>query len=437
MHVLKGSKANVIFFILLWNRHFGHSNPISRTVAEIAKQLSVSKTVVSEALTYLVECGFFEKERLSTLPKRGRPTYQYIVSRQLQGLLRLMGTSSQYQPLVNELLTLDQKYVSHTNLKLNNRLLLCVLLLHADPTGVVRNLDVKTITNLAGISRDQFRNQLQKLKNLGYIQAIIPGTSSRYLFTHANSAYFLDFSLFSAKHTILEELAPGYQLPFLQEINVDSLLNFANQCQEWLLNHLKNQQLLKHLEDGNIPEEKVPNEFYKFAGFVGHRPAYQGCVYFQSADMSRLSVLNVMQGRLNYYASFLLSNHWCDLLSEQAHPAYVELKNMIIRDFDAVVDASDTEKLKLKKFISNDGFMALIPYQCKEVFYEIMYHFSIEIAEYCIRELSKHEELNDYLGSLHFSIFPFKFVGLGARTSDKKVKIYRQKRGRAGVNVDS
>ncbi|MCU8083632.1 helix-turn-helix domain-containing protein [Shewanella oncorhynchi] len=437
MHALKGSRANVVFFILLWNRHFGYSNPISRTVAEIAKQFSVSKTVVSEALTYLVERGFFEKERSSTLPKRGRPTYQYIVSRQLQDLLRLMGTSSQYQPLVNELLTLDQKYVLHTNLKLNNRLLLCVLLLHADPTGVVRNLDVKTITNLAGISRDQFRNQLQKLKNLGYIQAIIPGTSSRYLFTHANSAYFLDFSLFSAKHTILEELAPGYQLPFLQEINVVSLLNFANQCQEWLLKHLKNQQLLKHLEDGNIPEEKVPNEFYKFAGFVGHRPAYQGCVYFQSADMSRLSVLNVMQGRLNYYASFLLSNHWCDLLSEQAPPAYVELKNMIIRDFDAVVDASDTEKLKLKKLIYNDDFMALIPYQCKEVFYEIMYHFSIELARYCIRELSKHEELKDYLGSLYFSIFPFKFVGLGAQTSVNKVKVYRQNRGGTGVTVDS
>jgi hypothetical protein len=144
-----------------------------------------------------------------------------------------------------------------------------------------------------------------------------------------------------------------------------------------------------------------------------------------------------MQGRLNYYASFLLSNHWCDLQSEHVCPYSLELKSMIIEDFDAVVDASDKEKLKLKKFISNDGFMALIPYQSKSVFYNIMYHLSLELAMHCIRELSKHEELKDYLGSLHFSIFPFKFVGLGARTSDKKVKIYRQKRGRAGVNVDS
>ncbi|QDZ90703.1 hypothetical protein D0436_09610 [Shewanella decolorationis] len=78
------------------------------------------------------------------------------------------------------------------DLKLGNRLLLIVLLLHADQYGCVNSLGFNKISLLTGMSRDQFYSQLTKLQSTQYVMSVLPGVTSKYILGARPSVYFLD-----------------------------------------------------------------------------------------------------------------------------------------------------------------------------------------------------------------------------------------------------
>lgn len=73
-----------------------------------------------------------------------------------------------------------------------NRLFLSVLLVHSSKTGMVDDLGQASLSKLTGFSVDQRRSQVSKLAELGFIRALVPGVTGRYLFGSTKSRYFLN-----------------------------------------------------------------------------------------------------------------------------------------------------------------------------------------------------------------------------------------------------
>lgn len=192
---LKGAKAEVRFFVLLWFKCYGDESRVSMKVADIAVRLGVSKTVVSESLSYLTRNGFFDKDVQQNQSRTGRPTPLYHVSNRLLAILYDYQKSIVHQSLIDELLELHQYKDTHADLKLGNRLLLCVFLLYADQHGVVQDLGFATVSKLTGMSRDQFNSQMEKLVRLGYIRLITRGITSRHIFGSRPSIYLVDVTV--------------------------------------------------------------------------------------------------------------------------------------------------------------------------------------------------------------------------------------------------
>jgi DNA-binding Lrp family transcriptional regulator len=237
---LEGASAEVRFFVLIWFRHFGVESKLSMKVAEMAEIMGVSKTVVSESLSYLTRKVFFEQTTELKYSRRGRPTPEYIVSDRLLSILSEHEIPMLHIGLVNELLDLRPPSFHRTNLKLSNRLLLCVFLLHADQFGAVQDLGFATIAALTGMSNDQFKSQLDKLTRLGYIRIITPGVTSRHLFGSRASLYLLNVTVerfaCASLRSLTCEQAIGYEhekmLDILIERSLGCLTEYRNAQRE-------------------------------------------------------------------------------------------------------------------------------------------------------------------------------------------------------------
>lgn len=73
-----------------------------------------------------------------------------------------------------------------------NRLFLSVLLSHSSKVGRVVDLGQASLSKLTGFSVDQRRSQVTRLADLGFLRALVPGVTGRYLFGSAKSQYFLN-----------------------------------------------------------------------------------------------------------------------------------------------------------------------------------------------------------------------------------------------------
>ena len=190
---LANAKPEVRFFALLWMKAFYQQSKAMGTVADTATQLGVSKDVVSASLKYLVDHDFLKKGHKELRSRVGRPSLFYTASEKL--LVTLTDGVNSHIPnidLIDEVLKKRGKDSAHSELKLGNRLLLIVFLLHADQFGLVQELGFTAISQLTGMSRDQFNSQLEKLSRLGYIKQITTGVTSKHLFGSKASIYWVN-----------------------------------------------------------------------------------------------------------------------------------------------------------------------------------------------------------------------------------------------------
>lgn len=73
-----------------------------------------------------------------------------------------------------------------------NRLLLAVMLLHADQFGVVRDIGSAALQEMTCLSSGRLKHRIARLIEIGVIKAYVPGAARSALFNKTSSVYFLN-----------------------------------------------------------------------------------------------------------------------------------------------------------------------------------------------------------------------------------------------------
>lgn len=193
--MLKGAKPEVRLCAWLILRSYyleqrcSSSVTFKSSIITLSKKLGVSVDLASATINYLSDTSLFIKVVSNVVPKVGRPTPEFEISTELLSSFDIHLESR--NSLVSEILDVKSKRLGpHRDLKLGNRLLLIVLLLHADQYGYVNSLGFKQISSLTGMSRDQFYSQLSKLQSTRYVLSVLPGVTSKYILGTKPSIYF-------------------------------------------------------------------------------------------------------------------------------------------------------------------------------------------------------------------------------------------------------
>lgn len=205
--------------LCFWQQHeHGDGAAVRRGVKELAAEWRVSDRVATKALRELVAANALVCTRASE--GRGRPGYSYRISSWYIDQLARKAGDDEVEALHEEIIQAvlespkmggisayrDDPEVSPSpanarkrgrsgeDLDSVNRLVLMVLLAHADACGVVRGMGPARLAELVGIKKDRFQRQVGKLRELGYIRAVVPGISGQRLFGVAPGAYYLNLA---------------------------------------------------------------------------------------------------------------------------------------------------------------------------------------------------------------------------------------------------
>lgn len=205
--------------LCFWQQHgHGAGAAVRRGVKEFAAEWGVSDRVVTKALGELVAANALVYTRISE--GRGRPGYAYRLSSWYVDQLAQKAGDDEGEALHAEIIQSvlqnprmeggsayrDAPEVSPNSARAStrgrsgealdavNRLVLMVLLAHADDAGVVRGMGPAELAKLVGIRKDRFQRQVGKLKELGYIRGVVPGISGQRLFGVAPGAYYLNLA---------------------------------------------------------------------------------------------------------------------------------------------------------------------------------------------------------------------------------------------------
>lgn len=175
-----------------------------RTVRGRSSVLAENFKVSSRAATRLFQ--ILEKEDCMTSQVlssgwKGRPYTEWSLGETFSK--KFLGPSSRHRYQLNRV---EQLLTSPTHKKKRGsgitpdlslfkqtaKLLLIVLLLSADPYGVVRGLGLSQLGKLTGMKKSRVQSQLDVLLTQGYIHSLFPGITSTHLFGRVESVYFLN-----------------------------------------------------------------------------------------------------------------------------------------------------------------------------------------------------------------------------------------------------
>ena len=215
-----GDPETKFFFIAFWS-HYGAVTPKPRTLKQLAEDLVLPVQAVSKAVAQLVEMAAL---RVVTQPEgKGRPRCTYEMSKAIQADLRdIKERTLSHLGLVEHVLggeriraiwagwkenvqaaaavgarSSGEKKAAPVpvgQLSLANRLLLIILLSHADAFGVVRGLSSKEICSLTGMDSAALKQRLRRLTELGFIRRHIPGIASSVFAEKLKSVYLLNLN---------------------------------------------------------------------------------------------------------------------------------------------------------------------------------------------------------------------------------------------------
>ncbi|WP_286919783.1 hypothetical protein [Pseudomonas sp. UBA6753] len=209
------------FFLIAFWSCYGAATPRSCSVKQLAEDLKLPGHTVSKVLAHLVEARVLT---VSARPEgKGRPKCIFEVSEATQSLLREIEERHLGHPeLLERLLSgeriratwagwkegLDPTSTSNHGtregrqvapvrlgqLSLANRLLLMILISHADPFGVVRGLSSRELCSRAGMEGNCLKQRLRRLIELGFIRRHIPGIASSVFARKLTSIYLLNLN---------------------------------------------------------------------------------------------------------------------------------------------------------------------------------------------------------------------------------------------------
>lgn len=218
---LRPGDPDAKFLLIAFWKHYGSVTPKPRSQKQLAEDLRLPVQAVSKAVAQLVDVGVL---RVVTQPEgKGRPRCTYEMSKAIQSALRDVEERTLNHPgLVKHVLggeriraiwsgwkddaptakelntrSRDEKRVAPVRqgkLSLANRLLLMILLSHADPFGVARGLSSKELCLLTGMDAASLKQRLRRLTELGFIRRHIPGLASPIFAEKLRSVYWLNLN---------------------------------------------------------------------------------------------------------------------------------------------------------------------------------------------------------------------------------------------------
>lgn len=179
-------------------RDFQKGGVIRLRLTDLAKLLCVNAGLASKMLTELVEAEIIEyavdePEGRSA----GRPVKAFKLTSKAMESLHAIRQTIDSAPFFDALLGLGVCNPSECSVSLTKgkRLLLAVLLAHADEFGVVQGVTKSRLESLTGLKRPSVTNYLKELKKEGFLDDMIPGFNSGGVMGRQSSIYFIPLSL--------------------------------------------------------------------------------------------------------------------------------------------------------------------------------------------------------------------------------------------------
>ncbi len=231
---------------------------------------------------------------------------------------------------------------SITDLKPSNRILLAVLYSHANSCGMVSDLGVMGLAKRSGLlTRDRVECQLNKLKTLDYLIDHVSGVTGKYVLGVTKGAFFLNVfkvGLSNGRRSLLCLQVSSEYIDFLPSCysmtwQADKIFQTHHDKYEYYVMLGKD----KYFDNFNyrlrcIKEKWLDNQVFSslvwrktdnlphlFLGVFLHNEGNYWTPYF--SENKRLMALifdgmksfyhrKLLQHKINYYASVLLSKYW-------------------------------------------------------------------------------------------------------------------------------
>lgn len=277
------------------------------TAKELSEKFGVSLEAVSKALKALEAQGFFT---VTSAPDgKGRPKRRFAFSKLLTSALEKVTPPEGYEPVfdLEPFLAMDTNPAEGEqirrpdwddgvlfgnrkvgSLSATNRLLISVLLAHADKFGIVTSLGTAALRKATGLSGERLTYRLTRLVATGVIREYVPGASSRPLLGRADSIYVLNLA---DPELLVLGLEP---VVFVKRFPPDAYIGWSS-----LLGDICSSA--HHLPPKINEDDPDPENLKRLA---------QVKEFFDSNVRVRVRVSPILEFRLLSYASTLISKYW-------------------------------------------------------------------------------------------------------------------------------
>lgn len=287
-------------------------------VKKLARALGVTDAVLKKTLEFLKETGCLTQEAIRASHGRYPSLYRWQ-SKKMEELYGVDGLTRQdpHITLIDHLLVADRggkggKGKKRHPLLISHRLLLSILLIHADSCGVVKGLGMADLCKLACMKRDRVESHIVKLLKEGYIRQYVPGLTGQMLFGCVKGVFFLNL-----RHANFKNHAyAGLTFLFREDVLFDEFefqeskqvfrksgyfrerFYSAGSCGIYVRRGADQKPSVIIFEDEK-PVSEIQAKLPQISGFF--------------REDSFLSESSYLQMKLEEYASYLLTHRWREL----------------------------------------------------------------------------------------------------------------------------
>lgn len=339
------------FFLVRFVQLYGLVEPVQIGVKELSKAVGTTDRMASHSLDELVATELLNRREIES-GARGRKRREYQCSSRLITLLEAQSnnTASPHGQRIDQVLQ-GASQQDESELNINNRLLLSVLLYHADQFGVVRSLGTSGLSKLTGLNHDRVKAQLQKLLASGVFRSSVPGATNSNLFRPTKSVHFLNLH-----HPVLCQDSPAMRLLIIVPEGGSRLMASA-----WIVRAAQHYKTADGFDLHKEVLEFLPSD---------HR--YKGLAALFSSIASTPRLIPLLQTKLDEYASAILSNHWEKLVPDELFENKPILER-IEKEFKLAIRPTADEKTVLQK----KEWSKILP----KFIYEVSFRLAIKIKE--------------------------------------------------------
>lgn len=340
---VKGLKPEGKYLLARLAQCLGKEGSITLRVRDLAKRFDLPAAYVSGALTTLVAGGVlvsavvpngigrpqkryaFDQRFLQRLEKVELPApdknqmppvilHQAVMERLLEHEKRERAEAPKEREGASQVLAGVRSRRGFGGLTAVNRLLLAVLLTHADHFGVVSTLGSSALCKATGLSKDRLLNRVLRLVDQGLLRTYVAGAASTIFAKKEIGTYFVNLG-----HP---ELA-GSSSQVLTLVCISREISEENEFQH-------SYRLFEDALTRKLRRDKRLDDGTSYAQLL------------QYLANQQVHIFKRIQLKLGVYAARLLTKHWSEL-TDRLHLANTELREQIESDFwfeDALVSTA-------------------------------------------------------------------------------------------------